>query len=166
MIARDPSRGLDDGVFRDHISWNRRAGPLISFSSNWNKAMRRRGKFIDQGAQNVIVIAVWLEGLEVYDAYGIACHLHTDRPAQHLDEFLLHGAIDSDSYRILSTLHGTLELKDMAVSVAGWTSEAKIPGGFAHSTQNSTLRTRVLKDATKISEMKSILSPELEVVLS
>lgn len=73
--------------------------------------MKRRKTFIEQGAQNIIVIAVWLKGLEVYDAYNIACNLGMDCPEQHLDEFLLHGAIWADSYRILAVFHGNLELE-------------------------------------------------------
>lgn len=70
MVARNPWRGLDESAFRDHLTWkSRRAGPLLSFSSSWERAMKRRETFIHQGAQDVIVIAVWLEGLEMYDAY-------------------------------------------------------------------------------------------------
>ncbi len=75
--------------------------------------MRRRKKFItEERAQNVVVIAVWLGGLEVYDAYDIACYLRMDHPEQHLDEFLLHGTISADSYRILAMFRDNLELED------------------------------------------------------
>ena len=149
MVARNPWRDLDDDAFRDHLTWgSRRAGPLISFSTNWNSAMGRRKRFIEERAQNVVVIAVWLGGLEVYDAYDIAGYLRMD-PEQHLDEFLLHGTIPADSYRILAMFHGNLELEDVALSIPGWEFAASIPGGFAHSTQKATIGTRTLRDATK-----------------
>jgi hypothetical protein len=78
--------------------------------------MKRRRRFIEDGAQNVVVMAVWLEGLEVYDAYDIARHLPMRRPEQHLEEFLLHGSICADSYRILAMFHGTEELEEVALS--------------------------------------------------
>lgn len=150
MVARDPCRGLSNRAFQDHLTWrSRRAGPFISFSNNWNRAMKRRKTFIEQGAQNIIVIAVWLKGLEVSDAYNIACNLGMDCPEQHLDEFLLHGAIWADSYRILAVFHGNLELEDVALYGAGWSSEASIPGGFAHCTQTATICRRALGNATE-----------------
>ncbi|KAM9877596.1 hypothetical protein VDGL01_08332 [Verticillium dahliae] len=141
MVARDPSRDLDDDAFRDHLTWgSRRAGPLISFTSNWNRAMERRKRFIEDKAQNIVVIAVWLEGLEVYDAYDVARHLPMKRPEQHLDEFLLYGNICADSYRILAMFHGVLEPENVTLSPQGWVFEASVPGGFAHPTRTGTLR--------------------------
>ena len=150
MVAREPRRGLDDDTFRDHLTWRSRCpGPFISFTTNWNSAMKRRKTFINQGAQNIIVIAVWLEGLEVYDAYDIARYLRMGRPEQHLDEFLLHGTISADSYRILAMFYGNLELENVALFTPGWSLEASIPRGFAQSTQTATICTRALRDATK-----------------
>ena len=149
MVARNPWRVLDSDVFRDHLTWGCRcAGPLISFTSNWDLAMVRRKRFIEDKAQNVVVIAVWLEGLEVYHAYDIACHLRMERPKQHLGEFLLHGSICAGSYRILAMFHGTQGLEEVALSLPGWTFEASIPRGFARSIQTSTICTRTLRNAT------------------
>lgn len=151
MIPRRLFRRLDDGAFRDHLNWgSRRAGPLMSFSSNWTKAMRRMKRFINEGAQDVVVIAAWLTGLEVYDAYGIACYLQLDNPEIHRDEFLLRGAIDSDNYRILAMFHGTLGLEKVALTVPGWVPfEAIIPIGFARSMQTTLVNMRILRDATE-----------------
>lgn len=111
--------------------------------------MKRRKRFIDEDrAKNVVVIAVWLEGLEVYNAYDIARHLHMNHPEQHLDEFLLQGSICADSYRILAMFHGTHELEDVVLSLPDCTFEATIPGGFARSTQTSTICMRTLRNAT------------------
>ena len=94
------------------------------------------------------MIAVWLDGLKVYDAYAIARHLGMDRPEQHLDEFLLHGSICADSYRILAMFHGALEPEEVVLSLPGWAFEASIPRGFAHSPNTYTIYTRTLTDAT------------------
>lgn len=111
--------------------------------------MKRRQMFIGQGAQHVLVLAVWLEDLEVYDAYQIASNLPMGRPEQHLDEFLLHWAIWADSYRILAVFHGNGKLEDVALSLPGWMFEAKIPRGFAQSTNTSQICTRTLRYVTE-----------------
>jgi len=105
--------------------------------------------FINQGAQSVVVIAVWLDGLEVYDAYDIARHLSMDRPEQHLGEFLLQGTIWADSYRILAMFYGNLPLEDVALSTQGWIFEASLPGGFTRYTQTAIIDTRTPRDVTK-----------------
>jgi hypothetical protein len=83
--------------------------------------MERRARFIEEKAKTVVVISVWLEGREIYDACKIARHLGMKRPERHLDEFLLHDSIGADSYRILAMFHGVLKLEAVALSLPGWT---------------------------------------------
>lgn len=64
------------------------------------------------------MIAAWLKALEVYDAYSIACYLQLII-RRYRDEFLLHRALDSDSYRILATFHGTPALEKVALTIPG-----------------------------------------------
>ncbi|KAK4242970.1 hypothetical protein C7999DRAFT_18592, partial [Corynascus novoguineensis] len=84
-----------------------------------------------------------------YDVYDIARYLRIDYPERHVDEFLLHGTISVDSYRILAMFYGNLELENVALSIPGWRFDASIPRGFAHSTQTATRGTRTLRDATR-----------------
>ena len=73
MAGRDPARGLDNDAFADHFNWiSRHGGPLISFFADWDSALAWRQMFLDQGPQRVLVIALWLKDLEIYDVYGIA----------------------------------------------------------------------------------------------
>jgi hypothetical protein len=91
------------------------------------------------------------ERSESIDAYSITCYPLMDRPMQHLEELLLRGTIWKNNYRILAIFHGTLELKDVGLSVQGWTFDARIPvpKGFAHSTQTSTICARALRETTE-----------------
>ncbi|KID90370.1 hypothetical protein MAJ_10966, partial [Metarhizium majus ARSEF 297] len=124
--------------------------PLISFFTNWNAALRRRQRMIDEGATEVLIIAVWLKGLPgVYDAYSIASALDL-RNNNNLDPFLhevwIHGGISADSYRILAMFHGTDNLEELALRVDGLTMMVWIPGGFIHAARARTYNGR--PDAT------------------
>jgi len=68
MIARNSARRLDHKAFRDHFAWGSRiGGPYIILrytgTEQWHgeRDASRKGR-------KIIVIAVWLDGLEVYDA--------------------------------------------------------------------------------------------------
>lgn len=83
------------------------------------------------------MIAAWLKALEVYDAYSIACYLQLII-RRYRNEFLLHRALDSDSYRILATFHGTPALEKVALTIPDRAPfEAIIPIGFARSMQTA-----------------------------
>ena len=104
MTARNPLRSLSWHAFKDHLDWGcRDGGPLISFFTNWHRAMHWRQWHINRGAKDVALMAVWLDGLQVYDAYEIAYALGVRRGhiSQHQDEFLLYGGINEDDYRII-----------------------------------------------------------------
>ncbi|KAH7112663.1 hypothetical protein EDB81DRAFT_826995 [Dactylonectria macrodidyma] len=65
MRARDPSHTGDAQACLDHLRWRRSGGPFISFFTNWNAALRRQRWMIEQeqGATEVLIVAVWLKGL-------------------------------------------------------------------------------------------------------
>ncbi|KAI8648836.1 hypothetical protein NCS56_01499600 [Fusarium sp. Ph1] len=142
MRARDPSRTGDAQACLDHLRWWRLEGPFISFSTNWNTALRRRRRMIEQeqGATEVLIVAVWLKGLPgVYDAFSIADALNIESPDRFLHEVLIHGGISADSYRILAILHGIQTTEDVALSVDGMAMMANMPGDFIAGVQRTTL---------------------------
>ncbi|KAI1424310.1 hypothetical protein F5Y12DRAFT_461847 [Xylaria sp. FL1777] len=153
MISRNPMRNLDEGAFRDHFEWGcHRTGPFISFFSDWNRALRWREMLISKGGQNIVVIAVWLHGLEVFDAYKIACHLKCPNLAQHMNEYLLHGGIYADQYRILAIFHGSGDLEPVKLSVAGSEFTARLPRDFVRSLvklPGNTFGNKILQDITE-----------------
>lgn len=151
MVPRDPLRPLDAGAFRDHLNWgSRHAGPPLSFTSKWERAMIRMQRFIEQGARDVVVLAVWLEGLEIYDAYGVAGRLQPAHQDRHLDEFLLRGAIDSESYRIMAAFDGNREQEDVTLTTISprIICTATIPRGFTRCAQFSAFGQAPSRDAT------------------
>lgn len=108
MRARDPSRAGDAQACLDHLRWRRSEGPFISFFTNWNAALRRQQWMIEQeqGATEVLIVAVWLKGLPVvYDAFSIADALNIESPNRFLHEVLIYGGISADRYRILAILY-------------------------------------------------------------
>ncbi|TRX96474.1 hypothetical protein FHL15_002746 [Xylaria flabelliformis] len=137
MIPRNPERGLDDGAFRDHFNWNcRRGGPFISFFGEWGRALRWRGTLIKLQKQNIVVIAVWLDGLEVFDASNVARYLDgPDNPrlSWHENEYLLHGGIYAEQYRILAKFRGDGDLEPVKLSVKDSQFVTSLPGDFVHS---------------------------------
>lgn len=154
MTARNPLRSLSWHAFKDHLDWGcRDGGPLISFFTNWHRAMHWRQWHINRGAKDVALMAVWLDGLQVYDAYEIASALGVRRGhiSQHQDEYLLYGGINEDDYRILAVFSGILDPEPVGLSLPGCKFEAKIPGGFSRPSLGlqEITGSRRLKDATE-----------------
>ncbi|KAF5018644.1 hypothetical protein F66182_9370 [Fusarium sp. NRRL 66182] len=100
-----------------HLSWTRIDTPFISYFRTWERAMRFRRRLLDRGGKGIVVIAVWLKGLVVYDAHSIATSLgypsvlpsgmgHRQRLEHHIDELLVKGGIRSWEYRILACFTG------------------------------------------------------------
>ncbi|KAL7959981.1 hypothetical protein V8C34DRAFT_277926 [Trichoderma compactum] len=121
MIARNPWRTGDAQACRDHFRWgSRRRGPFISFFTSWKAALRRQQLMLSRGAEEVDIVAVWLNGLSLaYDAFRIARDLGLDNLEWFRNEVLVHGAIYADSYRILAILPGNGNTKEAALHIDG-----------------------------------------------
>ncbi|KAF1815772.1 hypothetical protein P152DRAFT_196173 [Eremomyces bilateralis CBS 781.70] len=59
-------------AFDEHLSVQHVKTPFNSFFSSWGRVLKRRKRCPHRGATNIRVIALWTEGLPVYDAYAIA----------------------------------------------------------------------------------------------
>ena|SRR5450432_1418728 len=127
LVARYPTRVLDIEAFNDYLSWTHRSTPCISFFSTWHRTMAWRKWLIQQGATNVIVIAVWSKDLlRVYSAYDVAHQLqytsyhNGDLRRQldhHLDEFLVCHSIHADEYRILAIFYRNIREEFVSFSL-------------------------------------------------
>ncbi|PTB59390.1 hypothetical protein M431DRAFT_75816 [Trichoderma harzianum CBS 226.95] len=131
MVARNPWRAGDAQACSDHLQWRQREGPFISFFTSWNAALRRQHWLINNGAREVIIVAVWLDGLLlVYDARRIARDLNLGNLHWFQNEVLVHGGIPADSYRILAIFHCNGDIKDAALHLDGLNTEVRIPEGY------------------------------------
>ncbi|KAH7199208.1 hypothetical protein BKA60DRAFT_583176 [Fusarium oxysporum] len=153
MIARNPSRPGDAQACRDYLLWQRPGGPFVSFFTNWYAALRRRQWMIEQGATEVVIVAVWLKELSrIYDAFAIARVLgleKVDKPDLFLYEVLIHGEISADSYRILAMFRGIQPTVDIALCVHKMNMMVEVPGDFIVGVQVRTfICTRRLPDLT------------------
>lgn len=126
MIPRSPSPAQQPwlGMVDNHLSWNRAPTPFISFFTSYKRAMKWRDGRIKQQArdfkrpaENVVVIAVWLGGMQnVYSAYKAATLLNYTKdsndnrrkPGYFVDEVLVQGSILESEHRILALFHGNL----------------------------------------------------------
>ncbi|KAF5716359.1 hypothetical protein FMUND_6312 [Fusarium mundagurra] len=93
---------------------NKSRVPSPRFFRSWESAVRRRDYLSKNGAFNVLIIAIWLEGRVVYDAENIAMSLgYVECPATpdeetrplhlHTDEIFIAGGISASENRILAT---------------------------------------------------------------
>lgn len=143
MVARDPMRPVTRKAFDDCLSWRRVNTPFIPLTGSWTQALRRRRKLIEKGESDVVIIAVWSQGLlSVYNAYDIANWLgylqrsldKRRRLGHHLSEYLVYGRISCDEYRILAIFEGTSDQTDINLNVAGLDfnlqGRTTIPGSF------------------------------------
>lgn len=104
LISRDPcSNTISALMFDDHLSWGTRRTPFVSFFSRWDQAVRRREWLIDQGCQNLEIVAFDTANIPtIFDAYEVAQQLgypymSRDRRRNlqyHQHEFLALGWID------------------------------------------------------------------------
>ncbi|KAF4342186.1 6-hydroxy-D-nicotine oxidase [Fusarium beomiforme] len=128
MVARNPWCHVNNQVCRDHLEWRGRPGPFVSFFTNWNAALRRRQWMIDNGATEVVIIAVWLRGLSgVYDAYAMARDLGLNNLHFYRHEVLVRWGIDADSYRILTLFHGIQPTVQVRISVPHMVTTVDVP---------------------------------------
>ena len=110
----------------DHLSWTPTDTPFISFTTSWKSALRRRKWLInDRGAEEVIVYAVSLKGMQnVYSAYEAAslCGYRENsedrrrKLAYHQSEVLVEGSIPATENRILALFLGN-EIAEENVSL-------------------------------------------------
>lgn len=149
MRAHNPQRNSDTQACLDHLlPWQRKhcfrcrqageplcqrckGSPFISFFTDWNAALRRRQRMIDEGAKEVLIVAVWLQDLPgIYDAFSIAQALGLQNLDPFLKEIWVHGGISADSYRILAIFPGTKITEEVALRVNRLTMMVQMPGGF------------------------------------
>ncbi|KAL6824015.1 hypothetical protein V8C40DRAFT_28990 [Trichoderma camerunense] len=132
MVARNPWRTGDAQACSDHFRWgSRRKGPFISFFTSWRAALRRRQWMLNNGASEVFIVAVWLDGLLlVYDAWRIARDLNLGNLQWFGNEVLVHGGISADSYRILAIFHGNGNIKQATLRLNGLNATVEVPGEF------------------------------------
>lgn len=97
-----------------HLSWGAVPTPLISLFSSWRRALDKRAWLIEKGAQDVVIIAVWLGGREnVYSAWEAARRLGYDNSTgsrrqlrYHYAEVIVWGTIESHEHRFLACFYG------------------------------------------------------------
>lgn len=106
----------------NHLSWDKTGTPFISFFRSWERVLRWRewriknqAGWYGRPAENVVVIAVWLGGMQnVYSAHRAATKLgykknspDTRRSLGNYDgEVLVQGSILESEHRILALFHG------------------------------------------------------------
>ncbi|KAK3310631.1 uncharacterized protein B0T15DRAFT_44243 [Chaetomium strumarium] len=132
MKSREPNRTPDEQACLDHFNWRcRRPGPFISmYANNWNKALDRRRWYLEKGATNVVIVAVWLKKLPVYDAYTLAGFLRIPDNKCDPDELLVLGGIAADQYRILATFDGMGNPGRALLSLNGLNVDVLLPPAF------------------------------------
>jgi hypothetical protein len=138
IISRAPFRPISRQAFHDCLSWAPVATPFMPFASDWNRALRRRRQYIQQGRQNVILFAIWSKDMHnVYDAYDAAVSVGRN-PSVHLDEYLVHGGISADEYRVLAVFEGQGEQLNIPIGVPGFQSTTIMPEAFMTNTPSNT----------------------------
>lgn len=171
--------------FRAHLVWDPSTpSTLVSFYTTWEAALRRRGRFIEWGATNVTIYAVWLYDHEfVYDACEVAQQVAVSKnPAFFKDEVLVLGGI---AHRIvlarvgwgsvffqhayqrdeLISFDGLKDLEDVSFSFGAGTRrrEARIPVGRHPPDKEAVLRSCLVEDM--FPEQSQIYKEELKVNL-
>lgn len=54
MVARNPWRTGDAQACSDHLRWEPREGPFISFFTSWNAALKRQQLMLRRGAEDIV----------------------------------------------------------------------------------------------------------------
>lgn len=119
--------------FDDHLSWNQKPTRFLSFGT-WRRAMQQRKILEDEGRVDIVVIAVWVEGLAgVYSAEEAASRLEYidtglgPRKSPHYEEYLVEGGIAADEYRILAVFEGGGLEHDAVFEYPSYRIQATIP---------------------------------------
>ncbi|KAG8625174.1 hypothetical protein KVT40_006925 [Elsinoe batatas] len=132
MVSRNPQATLDRRTMRRHLDIsNRQQTPLLSFSNSWDRAMARRRYYINDGASDVSIIAIWVDSSEeIYDAYDEARALGLPNFEQYLDEYLVHRAVAAYKYSILAVFRGIVPEADAQIVLPRYQSIIQVPGGL------------------------------------
>jgi hypothetical protein len=116
MAARDRTVPIPWESLNDRLSWEKVDTPFIPFTRSWEVVLRRRHALIQEGHQNVVIVAIWAKGMRnVYDAYEITRSLKLlkgedpDKDFEHFNEYLVHGGISADEERVLAIFDGQRE---------------------------------------------------------
>lgn len=142
IVSRGPNVPLTRGAFDNCLSWKKVNTPLIPFTRSWERAMKRRQKLSKDGGKQIVIIAVWAKGLRnVYDASGVAEMLGYNNNSRnrgyHDDEYLIHGGILADDYRLLAVFDGQGE-RVVTLSVPGLTGSTTVPDEFMTTAPGAT----------------------------
>lgn len=152
MVARRPHRTPDEQAFRDHLDKDgRQEGPFISFTRSWTRALHIREQFFENGATEVIIIAVWLGDLEVYDAYDAATELSISPSKRgiYLDEILVHECVSASEYRVLAEFRGRTGIKEAGLKIPGFQALVDVPDGLLEPVHSETsFFGRIMQDMT------------------
>ncbi|KAF2224261.1 hypothetical protein BDZ85DRAFT_260650 [Elsinoe ampelina] len=132
MVSRNPHTALNRRTMRRHLDIsNRHPTPLLSFSSSWDSALARRRRYINHGAGDVSIIAIWVDSSdEIYDAYNEARELGLPNFEQYLDEYLVHHAVAAQEYSILAIFRGIAPEADAQIVLPRCRSTIPVPGGL------------------------------------
>jgi len=118
--------------FGAHLTWNKgRNIQFVSFSS-WKGTPKWRQRIINKlGARNISVYAIRTDPLkDIYSASNIAQALGLSEPHFHQHEYLLHGLVIAESYRILAIFKGTSLVAPAEISIDSMAVDALIPEDF------------------------------------
>jgi hypothetical protein len=104
--------------------------------------MRRRQALVKDGGKQIVIIPVWAKGLRnVHDASEVAEMLGYNNNGRnrryHDDEYLIHGGISADDYRLLAVFEGQGE-RVVALSVPGLTGSTTVPDEFMTTAPGAT----------------------------
>lgn len=109
-----------------HLTWVHEPTPFTSFFDCWKRAMGWMKSMLDNGGTDIVVVAVWLEGLPwVYDGSEIArrlCYTNIsselrERLEKSHGELLVHGAIPADEHRVLACFSAdSSDMRQMTLS--------------------------------------------------
>jgi hypothetical protein len=115
---------------------------------NWERALARRSWYVERGVTNVVITAVWLKGLPVYDAYTLALSLGIPHSKCDPNELLVLGGIAGDHYRILASFDGAGKPRRALLSLNGFRADALLPPAFIGGLPKEVEDGMVLPNAT------------------
>lgn len=135
MYARRTEHGgvPTEDDFKNHLLWRPEPTGLLSFTSNFRRAVRRQEFFMETGRTDIVVIAVWAKDLNgVYSAEQVASVLKypDEMIRNHYDEYLVEGGIAADQFRILAIFEGGGAERDVVFECPFYKISTTIPSGF------------------------------------
>ncbi|KAJ6197806.1 hypothetical protein J3E72DRAFT_192606 [Bipolaris maydis] len=142
IVSRGPHILLTREAFDNCLSWKKVNTPLIPFTKSWKRAIRRRQRLLEDGNKEIVIIAIWAKGLQnVYDASEVAkmlrCSNDGGNRCNHDDEYLIHGGISADDYRLLAVFDGQKEQR-LGLNLPGLIGSTTVPDGFISTAPGTT----------------------------